>query len=82
MAQACHDAGWERITTHIPIGHDFAIVRHPVDRWFSGINEYIINNRLDPDEVISKARTGRLVFDQHTVPQTDYVPAECELIRL
>lgn len=59
------------------------IVRNPVDRWFSGINEYVVNNRLDRKEIIGKAYGGRLVFDQHTVPQTGYLPnVECEIIPL
>jgi hypothetical protein len=83
MSQACQEAGWQRVTDRTPEGHHFMIVRNPVDRWFSGVNEYVVNNRLDRDDVIRQAYAGRMVFDQHTVPQMGYLPnVECEIIPL
>jgi hypothetical protein len=77
---------WEKMlvlpTRRLPA---FTFVRHPVARWFSAVNEYAINNRLNYDMVVAVAeQTGRFAFDQHTAPQADYLHDvfDVELVRL
>jgi hypothetical protein len=77
---------WEKMlvlpTRRLPA---FTFVRHPVARWFSAVNEYAINNRLNYDMVVAVAeQTGRFAFDQHTAPQADYLHDvfDTELVRL
>jgi hypothetical protein len=47
---------WEKMlvlpTRRLPA---FTFVRHPVARWFSAVNEYAINNRLNYDMVVAVA---------------------------
>jgi hypothetical protein len=64
---------WEKMlvlpTRRLPA---FTFVRHPVARWFSAVNEYAINNRLNYDMVVAVAeQTGRFAFDQHTAPRLE-----------
>lgn len=60
----CVQGGWEKITTGTPDLPAFAFIRHPVDRWFSGVSEYAVHNTVEP---------GRMVYDQHTRPQIEYL---------
>ena len=69
-------AGWEKRTT-LPDLPAFAIVRDPVDRWFSGVNEYAVNQRKDYQGLLDEARAGRMVFDQHTRPQAAFLDDYC-----
>lgn len=51
----------------------FAIIRDPVDRWISGVNEYICYNGKEVSEskqfVKSELSNNNFYFDQHTRPQ-------------
>lgn len=64
----------------------FALVRNPVDRWFSGIAE--ATHHYDPDRdydsMLDAARDeGRFVWDNHTRPQSEFLHHfDVELVKL
>lgn len=60
----------------------FALIRNPVDRWFSGVHEYSVNSKIPVEELLETARRGSLVFDNHTRPQVEYVVHDVQLIKL
>ena len=66
----------------------FAIIRDPVDRWISGVNEYICYNDKEVSEskqfVKSELSNNNFYFDQHTRPQYKSLTMieECNLIKL
>lgn len=66
--------------------HLFALIRDPVDRWFSGIAEatFHYDPDRDYDTMLDVARTeGRFVWDQHTQPQASFVNGyDVELVAL
>jgi len=51
----------------------FAIIRDPVDRWISGVNEYICYNGKEVSEIKQLVKdelsNNNFDFDQHTRPQ-------------
>lgn len=64
----------------------FAIVRHPVDRWHSGIAEATFHHDPDRDydTMLDVARNEhRFQWDNHTRPQADFLRAfDVELVKL
>ena len=79
-------AGWREVNyategINLPV---YIVVRDPIDRWFSGIRQITRDTLEDQNpfpeetptyaELLDQAREGgRLVFDQHTVPQSVYL---------
>lgn len=50
----------------------FTVIRNPLDRWISGYLQYVyINN--NSDQPYSKAQDGELVFDEHTLPMSEFL---------
>jgi len=52
------------------------IVRDPVERWVSGISEYFWSQHLSIDidnKTLLKFITERIVFDEHTEPQVNFL---------
>jgi hypothetical protein len=74
------DAGWAQRRRRSDRG--FAVVRHPVDRWYSGVHQYVRNNRLDAESVFEEARRGRFEFDVHTWPQVRFLVNDPQLVAL
>ena len=64
----------------------FAIVRNPVDRWFSGIAEATFHHDPDRDydTMLDAARNaGRFEWDNHTRPQSEFLHGfDVELVKL
>jgi len=50
----------------------FTVIRDPFDRWASGCSLYIIMNG-GKDDVYDEIKGGRLVFDEHTLPMSDFL---------
>jgi len=48
----------------------FTVIRDPLDRWISGCSQYINNNGT---AVYDKIKSGQLVFDEHTLPMSDFL---------
>lgn len=72
------DAGWDKYH----YARDFVglrtyfVVRHPVDRWFAGVDQY--SRSSEPGfsywQLVDQVRDGRWpVFDEHTMRQSDFV---------
>lgn len=72
IKQAVIEAGWSQTTSTYE--DTFAVVRHPVDRWWSGIHQYHLNNQIPHSELFEEAQGGKFVFDQHTKPQDEQIP--------
>tara|TARA_A100001035_G_scaffold273933_1_gene265134 strand:- start:259 stop:987 length:729 start_codon:yes stop_codon:yes gene_type:complete len=51
----------------------FAITRDPVQRWISGLNEFICRFQPDMDWVIDQVKSKKYIFDEHTGPQTSFL---------
>jgi hypothetical protein len=47
----------------------FTVIRDPMERWISGLNEYMKRYDVSVKYVISQIKEGRYVFDEHTAPQ-------------
>ena len=47
----------------------FAITRDPVERWISGLNEFVCRFKPPLDWVVNQVKNGKYVFDEHTGPQ-------------
>jgi hypothetical protein len=47
----------------------FTVVRDPVSRWMSGLNEFMCRYRPPIKYVINQLKDKRYVFDEHTAPQ-------------
>lgn len=47
----------------------FAVIRDPVDRWISGLNEFIKRTKPPKGYVVSQLEKNRFIFDEHTAPQ-------------
>ncbi len=64
----------------------FALVRDPVDRWFSGIAEATFHHDPDRDydTMLQIARDeGKFVWDNHTRPQSEFLTEfDVELVKL
>lgn len=64
----------------------FALIRHPINRWFSGIAEATFHHDPDRDydTMLDIARRdGRFVWDNHTRPQTQFLhDFDVELVKL
>jgi len=63
----------------------WAVIRHPVDRWFSAMAETAREPERPYDMLLDETRaTGRFQFDNHSAPQSNYVRAfpNVELVRL
>lgn len=69
--------GWKEndfhtFTCHTPA---FAVIRNPVDRWFSGINQYAVRyDDANYGRILANVKEGGYpVYDEHTMRQTDYL---------
>ena len=55
----------------------FTCLRDPVERWATGLAQYVVGNRPDSpmhiDNLDWDMVMDRVVFDNHTQPQTDFV---------
>ena len=51
----------------------FAITRDPVQRWISGVNEFICRFEPDFDWVVDQVKNKKYIFDEHTGPQTSFL---------
>ncbi len=51
----------------------FAITRDPVQRWISGLNEFICRFEPDFDWVVDQVKNKKYIFDEHTGPQTSFL---------
>lgn len=51
----------------------FAVTRDPVQRWISGLNEFMCRYKPPMDWVISQIKNGKYIFDEHTGPQTAFL---------
>ena len=66
----------------------FAITRDPVQRWISGLNEFVCRFRPDIDWVANQVKNKKYIFDEHTGPQESFLKicfdsnANLKLIRL
>lgn len=47
----------------------FTVVRDPVSRWMSGLNEFMCRYRPPMNYVIEQIKNKKYVFDEHTAPQ-------------
>lgn len=47
----------------------FTVVRDPVSRWISGLNEFMCRYRPPINYVIDQIKSKKYVFDEHTAPQ-------------
>lgn len=69
--------GWERIFFHseITMRPAYVVVRHPVDRWYSGASQYERRGKGQGIEwMIEQVKEGRNpVWDEHTFRQSDFV---------
>ena len=55
-------------------GHTFfAVTRNPVQRWISGLNEFMCRYKPPIDWVIKQIENGKYIFDEHTGPQTAFL---------
>jgi hypothetical protein len=55
-------------------GHTFfAVTRDPVQRWISGLNEFMCRYKPPIDWVIKQVENGKYIFDEHTGPQTVFL---------
>ena len=61
---------WHHSETLINSGENLIILRDPIDRWCSGITQYLYNGKLDLDdnEIFDK-----ITFDDHTDLQTYFL---------
>lgn len=61
---------WHHSETLVNSGENLIMLRDPIDRWCSGITQYLINNKQDLsiDEVFD-----RITFDDHTDLQTYFL---------
>jgi hypothetical protein len=51
----------------------FAVTRDPVQRWISGLNEFMCRYKPPIDWVIGQIEKGKFIFDEHTGPQTTFL---------
>lgn len=52
----------------------FVVVRDPIARWYSGVQQYAVRHGLDVLELVEQVKAGRPpVFDEHTQRQTDFI---------
>ena len=51
----------------------FAITRDPVDRWISGLNEFMCRYKPPLEWVVSQVKNKKYIFDEHTGPQTVFL---------
>ncbi len=68
---------WSRIFFHSEVVHQPAYVpiRHPVDRWYAGINTYERRGKgKDLEGIVEEVLAGRSpVYDEHTFRQSDFI---------
>ena len=68
---------WQRIFFHSEVAPHpaYVVVRHPVDRWYSGINTYERRGKgKDLEDVVKDVLDGRSpVYDEHTFRQSDFI---------
>jgi hypothetical protein len=80
--------GWTRINFSAEACDLLAYipVRHPIDRWFAGTDTYSRRMTRPFDDLVADAKAGGpLVFDEHTMRQSDYILStlhNIELVRL
>ncbi len=69
--------GWQRIFFHSEITRTpaYVVVRHPVDRWYSGAAQYTLRGKgKDLDGMIEEVKEGgNPVYDEHTFRQSDFI---------
>jgi len=61
---------WNHSETLVNRGENLIVLRDPIDRWCSGITQYLYNNKLDisDDKIFDK-----ITFDDHTDLQTYFL---------
>lgn len=67
---------WETTTWHYETHglRSWAVIRHPVDRYFSGVAQYAFRTKSDPEHLLDGVEAGGWpVLDEHTARQTDYL---------
>lgn len=47
----------------------FAVVRDPISRWISGLNEFMCRFKPPIQYVIDQVKNNKYVYDEHTAPQ-------------
>jgi hypothetical protein len=47
----------------------FAITRDPVERWISGLNEFMCRYKPPLEWIVSQIKNKKYIFDEHTGPQ-------------
>jgi hypothetical protein len=89
MTRLLLEDGWTGVNVwkHAYTQPGFAVIRHPVDRWFSGVKQYVYQTKhTDYETCLQTVLDGGWpVFDQHTIPQRDYLLSTVrftELVRL
>ena len=83
------EENWQRIFFHSEVVPypAYAPIRHPVDRWYSGINTYERRGKgKDLEGIVEEVLSGRSpVYDEHTFRQSDFILSslpEVILVRL
>ena len=74
-------AGWEPASFGVSVEtrEAYIPIRHPVERWFSGLDQYARTERRSYDELLERFVAGTSqgqpypVFDENTAPQADYI---------
>ena len=51
----------------------FAITRDPVQRWISGLNEFVCRFRPPINWVVNQVKNKKYIFDEHTGPQKTFL---------
>jgi len=58
-------------------GNFFTVIRDPLDRWVSGVCEYLNRQADGTDKLIINTldaiATGSIIFDEHTIPMTYFL---------
>lgn len=52
------------------------LIRHPYDRWKSGVLQYAIMNPDKKEFILDSIKDGHIIFDEHTLPQCCFVKFE------
>lgn len=47
----------------------FAVTRDPVERWISGLNEFMCRYRPPIDWIVKHVKNKKYIYDEHTAPQ-------------
>jgi hypothetical protein len=49
------------------------ILRDPIDRWVSGVTQYLLNHNITPDNIPFTLLFKNIMLDHHTEPQSHYI---------